>query len=90
MEEPLLKDIVRYLEGNDIRPEFQIHNYACVNHVKEWLLKDGTLTGPCVMNMIGSYHGSGYSGPTGLGPVARIYMISFLSLFPEGASSGQL
>ncbi len=88
MEEPLLKDIVRYLEGNDIRPEFQIHNYACINHVQQWLLKDGTLKGPCVMNMIGGYHGSGYSGPTGLDPWARMYMISFLNLLPKGSVIG--
>ncbi len=88
MEEPLLKDIVTYLEGNDIRPEFQIHNYACINHVREWLLKDGTLKGPCVMNLINGFHGFDYSGPTGLDPWGRIYFMSLINLLPQGSVIG--
>ena len=88
MDEPILKDIVTYLERNGIRPEFQIHNYSCIYHVREWLLKDGTMKGPSIMNLISGFHGYDYSGPTGMNPWGRLYLMSLMNLLPEGSVIG--
>ncbi|MDP2644392.1 MAG: 3-keto-5-aminohexanoate cleavage protein, partial [Desulfobacterales bacterium] len=88
MNEQMLKDLVTYLQENGIQPEFQIHNYNSIRHVKDWLLRDGTLKGPCIMNLISGYHGFEFSGPTGTGSWDRIYLMSLMNLLPEGSVIG--
>lgn len=82
MDEALLRDIITYLQSRGVRPEFQIHHYDCIRHVQEWLLKDGLLQRPYVMNLISGYHGPDYSGPTGPEPWGRLYLMSMMNVLP--------
>ncbi len=88
MDEMSLKDIVLYLQSRGIRPEFQLHNYACIDHVNKWLLKDRTLRKPYIMNLITGYHGNDFSGPTGPGSWGKMYFESLMRNLPEGSVIG--
>ncbi len=88
MDEAILKDMAKYLQKNGVVPEFQIHNYSCISHVRDWLLKDGTLEGPCIMNLISGFHGHDFSGPTGPEPWGRLYLMSLMKVLPEGSIIG--
>ncbi len=88
MDEAILKDMITYLEQNDVAPEFQIHNYSCISHVRDWLLKDGTLKGTCIMNLVSGFHGNDFSGPTGPEPWGKLYLMSLLKVLPEGCVIG--
>ena len=86
--EPILVDIVTYLQGYNIKPEFQIHNYVSIRHVDSWLLKPGILQGKPIMNIIMGFHGSDFSAPISPEPWGRLYFISMLNNLPPGSIVG--
>ncbi len=88
MDEESLRDQVDYLQKRGIRAEFQIHNYPCIRHVNEWLLRDNMLQKPYVMNLIMGYHGFEYSAPTSPEPWGRLYFLSMMNTLPKESVVG--
>lgn len=88
MNEPLLQDIVEYLQGRNIVPEFQIGDYRCINNVKRGLIEHGLLRQPYVMNILSGAHGREVHGPGGKEPWSHIYLMTLLEYLPEGSVTG--
>jgi len=88
MTRSILQDTVTYLQSKGVKPEFQVHNYACIHHVNEWLLQPGLMEKP-IMNLISGYHGYDFSGPNGpVDPWGHLYLVNMLSMMPPGSILG--
>ncbi len=83
----ILKEVVKYLQERNIKPELQIHNYESIHHVQDWLIADGTLEKPYLNNLCMGFHGHDYSSPTG-NPWGLFYMLTFLSQLPKDSITG--
>ena len=88
MNEPILKEMVHYLQAHGIKPEFQGHNYTCIHHVNLWLIGPGLLSKPYVINLISGYHGYDYFGPTAPDSAGYLYLMSMMQSMPEGSVVG--
>ncbi len=88
MNEPILKDMIDYLQGNGVKPEFQIFNYTCIHHVNRWLIAPEILKKPYIMNVISGFHGDDYVGPTLPDPYGYTYLTSMVQTLPQGSVIG--
>lgn len=88
MNEPILKDMVHYLQETGIKPEFQIFNYNCIYHVNSWLIEPGILNRPYIMNLISGYHGHDFVGPTNPDTLGYTYLVNMMQALPQDTVVG--
>ncbi len=86
--EPILVDIVQYLQSNGIKPEFQLFNYLCIDNVVRWLIQPGILNAPYIMNTISGAHAHYFVGPTMPEAWGHIYLMTMMQQLPQGSVVG--
>ena len=76
---------VRYLQDNNVKPEFMCHNWEGIANVNEWLIKPGILQKPYLMSMGPGMHNT---GPTYPDPWGLLYLLGMIKMMPEGSVIG--
>ncbi len=77
-----LTDIVEYLQGKGIRPEFQIHEYSGCDQVHDWLIEPGILQKPYILNLVLGFHAHHRASPTVPDPWGHIYLMTMMQTLP--------
>ena len=78
----ILQEMIIYLQERNIVPEFQIHSFASIKNVEEWLIKPGILRKPYVINLIVGYHGPGFASASQPDPWGHIDLFTRLATIP--------
>ena len=76
---------VKYLQENDVKPEFMNHNWEGVQNVEEWLIKPGILEKPYLMSMGPGMHNT---APVTKDPWGHQYVLGMMNVMPEGSVIG--
>lgn len=87
LDEALLTDIVEYLQGYGIKPEFQIFHYLALDNLFRWLIQPGRLGKPYAVNILSGLHGPYYVGPA-TEPWASMYLMTMLNSLPKDCVVG--
>ena len=88
VNEPIIVEIVQYLQSQGIKPEFQLFNYLCIDHVIRWLIQPGILHKPHIMNVLSGAHGHYFVGPTIPEAWGHIYLMTMMQQVPQGSVVG--
>ncbi len=83
-----LVDVIQYLQGHGIKPEFQIFHYVCIDNATGWLIQPGILQKPYIMNVLSGAHGHYFVGPTMPEPWGHTYLMTMMSQVPQGSVIG--
>ncbi len=86
--EPSLRDMVEYLEANNVRPEYQGHAYSGMKDVMDWLIDRGIARKPPIMNIMAGFHGFSHATPATPDPWSYVYLLSLAQTIPPGCVRG--
>lgn len=76
---------IRYLQENNIKPEFMAHNWEGILNVKQWLIEPGVLEKPAFISMGPGMHNAAETYPD---PWGMLYLLGMTRMMPENAVVG--
>lgn len=88
VSEQNFKDMVAYLEKNNVRPEYQGHAYSGMKDVMDWVLKTGIARNPAIMNVMAGFHGFNHATPLTPDPWNYINVMSLYQVLPPNGVRG--
>lgn len=88
VSEQNFKDMVAYLEKNNVRPEYQGHAYSGMKDVMDWVLNTGIARNPAIMNVMAGFHGFNHATPLTPDPWNYINVMSLYQVLPESGVRG--
>jgi len=88
VSEQNFKDMVAYLEKNNVRPEYQGHAYSGMKDVMDWVLKTGIARNPAIMNVMAGFHGFNHATPLTPDPWNYINVMSLYQVLPANGVRG--
>lgn len=88
VSEQNFKDMVAYLEKNNVRPEYQGHAYSGMKDVMDWVLNTGIARNPAIMNVMAGFHGFNHATPLTPDPWNYINVMSLYQVLPTNGVRG--
>ena len=58
-----MKEMIVYLEKNNVRPEYQGHAYSGIKDMLDWVISTGIAKSPPIMNIMAGFHGFNHATP---------------------------
>ena len=80
-----MKEMITYLEKNNVRPEYQGHAYSGIKDMLDWVISTGIAKSPPIMNIMAGFHGFNHATP--LTPDGWNY-VNVMSLFQTLPTDG--
>ncbi len=74
-----LAETIKYLQDNNVVPEFQIDNYRSLYNTINWVIRPGILNKPYVINLLAGLHGPTVVGPGLPDPWGRIHIMTMFT-----------
>ena len=86
--QPILTDVVRYLEAHGVKPELQGHSYSALKDAYDWLIHREIASRPYLTNVMMGFHGFSHATPIGPDPWNYIYLMTMQQTLPAGSVHG--